>query len=76
MSQDGNPEIYVLELANKKLTRLTNHYAIDTEARWFPDGRALLFTSDRGGSPQIYRLDIESLVHLMVAVVLALMVVT
>jgi TolB protein len=60
LSQDGNPEIYLFDLANKKLTRLTNHYAIDTEARWFPDGRALIFTSDRGGNPQIYRLDINT----------------
>jgi TolB protein len=29
---------------------------IDTEANFTPDGRSLLFTSDRGGTPQIYRL--------------------
>ena len=31
MYQDGNAEIYILNLKNKNLTRLTNHYAIDTE---------------------------------------------
>ena len=34
--------------------------AIDTEAMFMPDGKSLLFTSDRGGSPQIYRLTLGS----------------
>ena len=34
MYQDGNAEIYILNLKNKNLTRLTNHYAIDTESTW------------------------------------------
>ena len=33
---------------------------IDTEASFTPDGQALLFTSDRGGTPQIYRLGVVS----------------
>jgi TolB protein len=36
--------------------RLTNSNAIDTEPSFSPDGKWLLFTSDRGGSPQIYRM--------------------
>ncbi len=56
LSRDGNPEIYIVSLAGKQLTRLTNNAAIDTEPVWSPDGRSLFFTSDRGGGPQIYRL--------------------
>ena len=41
--------------APRDLKRLTNHYAIDTEPAWSPDGRSIVFTSDRGGKPQIYR---------------------
>ena len=44
--------------STKKLTRYTRHYSIDTEASWSPDGHQLVFTSDRSGSPQVYRMNI------------------
>ena len=34
--------------------------AIDTEPSWTPDGNGLIFTSDRGGRPQIYQLDLAT----------------
>jgi TolB protein len=37
------------------VTRVLTSQAIDTEAMFTPDGQSLLFTSDRGGTPQIYR---------------------
>ena len=45
----------MLDIGSGALRRLTNHYAIDTEPTWSPDGRWIYFTSDRGGGPQIYR---------------------
>jgi TolB protein len=36
--------------------RLTSSGAIDTEASFSPDGQFIIFTSDRGGGPQIYRM--------------------
>ena len=60
LSKDGSPDIYLMDLASKRLTRVTRHYAIDTEPAWMPDGKSLLFTSDRGGRPQIYRYDLQS----------------
>jgi TolB protein len=60
LSKDGNPEIYLLDLIDGKLTRLTHNSAIDTEPTWGPDGKSLLFTSDRGGTPQIYQLTIAT----------------
>jgi len=53
--RDGNVDVYLLTLANQQLTRLTDSPAIDTEPAWSPDGRQVYFTSDRGGSPQVYR---------------------
>jgi TolB protein len=57
LSQDGNPEIYLKNIQDGRLRRLTrNDIAIDTEPSFSPDGKHLIFTSDRGGAPQIYRL--------------------
>jgi len=53
---NGNPDIYMLDLATQNLTRITDDPAIDTEPEWAPDGRSLYFTSDRAGSPQIYQI--------------------
>jgi TolB protein len=53
---NGNPDIYVLDLATQGLIRITDDPAIDTEPEWAPDGRSLYFTSDRAGSPQIYQI--------------------
>lgn len=53
--RDGNVDVYTLVLATQVLTRLTDSPAIDTEPAWSPDGSQVYFTSDRGGSPQVYR---------------------
>ncbi|MDH4285361.1 MAG: Tol-Pal system protein TolB, partial [Gallionellaceae bacterium] len=41
------------------LRRLTFSGEIDTEPNFSPDGQFILFTSDRGGSPQIYRVSVD-----------------
>ncbi|HEY1283607.1 MAG TPA: Tol-Pal system beta propeller repeat protein TolB [Steroidobacteraceae bacterium] len=56
----GNPDIYVLDLSTQDLLRVTDDPAIDTEAVWSPDGQSLYFTSDRAGSPQIYRIGVKA----------------
>jgi TolB protein len=58
LSKDGSPDVYVMDIATRKLKRITRHRAIDTEPVWTPDGKSLIFTSDRSGSPQIYRIDL------------------
>ncbi len=60
LSRDtGNLDIYVLNLANQVLTRITRNPAIDTEATWNADGSTIFFTSDRSGGPQIYKVEID-----------------
>ncbi len=54
LSKDGNPELYRLSLDNLKPRRLTRHPSIDTYPAVSPDGRYLLFVSDRAGNEQIY----------------------
>jgi TolB protein len=55
LSKSGNPEIYIRDMATGRLQQITQHWSIDTEPVWAPDGRYVYFTSDRGGRPQIYR---------------------
>ena len=40
------------------MQQLTKSRAIDTEPVWSPDGGSIYFTSNRGGSPQIYRMPV------------------
>jgi len=49
----------VLDLKTGNRRRLTDHYGIDTEPAWSPDGSKLVFTSDRGGQPQIYEISVN-----------------
>ena len=56
-TMDGNSEIYLVEIKNKEITRLTSNLAIDTEPAWSVDGKNIIFTSDRAGSPQIYEMN-------------------
>jgi TolB protein len=56
LSKDGVAQIYVIEADGKGLQRLSYSNAIDTEPSFSPDGKWVVFTSDRGGSPQIYRM--------------------
>lgn len=57
--ENGNIDIYLLDLASGGERRLTTHAGIDTEAVFSPDGRYIYFTSDRAGSPNIYRMNRE-----------------
>ena len=43
-----------MDLRTRERQRLTNHPAIDTSPSFSPDGSQIVFTSDRGGSPQLY----------------------
>jgi TolB protein len=60
LSKDGNPEVYVMDIASRKLRRVTKNRAIDTEPSWTPDSKSLIFSSERGGKPQIYRVNLAS----------------
>ncbi|MBL8577810.1 MAG: Tol-Pal system protein TolB [Mesorhizobium sp.] len=54
LRDDGNSNIYAMDLRSRTTTRLTNSAAIDTSPSYSPDGSQVVFTSDRGGQPQIY----------------------
>ncbi|WP_157016514.1 Tol-Pal system beta propeller repeat protein TolB [Mesorhizobium xinjiangense] len=54
LRDDGNSNIYTLDLRSRSTTRLTDSNAIDTSPSYSPDGNQIVFTSDRGGRAQIY----------------------
>lgn len=47
-------EIYIIDDNGKNLRRLTNHPAVDREPVWLPDGRHILFSSNRDRDFDIY----------------------
>ena len=58
-AERGNSDIRSMDLRTRKSIRLTTHPAIDTSPSGSPDSRFVVFNSDRGGSPQIYVMNID-----------------
>jgi TolB protein len=50
----GATNIYVMNLANQSMRRLTDGLAVDTSPSFSPDGGQIVFNSDRGGTPELY----------------------
>jgi TolB protein len=54
LAQGGNTDLYTLDLASGRVTRLTDAPSIDTAPSYSPDGRQIVFESDRSGTQQLY----------------------
>ena len=55
LTKDGGSQVYLMNAHGSNVSRVLTSPGIDTEAMFTPDGQSLVFTSDRGGTPQIYR---------------------
>lgn len=51
--------MYIAKSGNQKLRQITSGRSNNTEPYWKPDGNSLIFTSDRGGNPQIYEVNLS-----------------
>lgn len=57
LSVEGGSQLYLINSdGSGPRRRISNSPSIDTEPRYSTDGKWIYFTSDRGGSPQIYRM--------------------
>src|SRR3546814_7926136 len=54
MAVGGNTDIYRVSASGGQSTRLTDTPGIDIGGSYSPDGRQVVFESDRSGSPQCY----------------------
>lgn len=57
--QDGDMEIYRLDLDGKNVKRLTTSRGIDTQPSVSPDGNHIAFVSNRDGNYEIYVMDAD-----------------
>ena len=55
----GRLDIYLFERTGEPPRQLTDHPALDYDAVVSPNGRWLVFCSERGGDPDLYVLDLE-----------------
>jgi TolB protein len=60
-SLDGNTELFRIPSGGEgKPRRLTRNWAIDVSPSWSPDGKHIVFVSDRAGHPDLYVLQPET----------------
>ncbi len=52
--EDGASDIYEMDLRTQDIRQLTNSRAIDTAPSYSPDGKRVVFESNRAGRQQIY----------------------
>jgi dipeptidyl aminopeptidase/acylaminoacyl peptidase len=57
--RDGNAEIYLFDLDQRRLTNLTDSLDDDYDSVWSPDGSRIAFVTVRAGNVDVYLVDIE-----------------
>lgn len=57
--QPANDDIFVIDSNGTGLKRLTENAMIDTDAAWSPDGKQIVFASNRSGEFQLYVMDTD-----------------
>lgn len=53
-------DLYTMPFTGGKATRITDGMAYDTHPRYSPDGKQIVFTSDRSGSDNAWIMDLET----------------
>lgn len=58
-NQDGDPDIYVMDVRTNVEHQLTFHNSRDIWPAWSPNGKWIAFISERDGEMDIYRMDAD-----------------
>ncbi|MBL8115857.1 MAG: PD40 domain-containing protein, partial [Acidobacteria bacterium] len=56
----GNEDIWIIERDGSGETQLTTSPAVDTRPSWFPNGRSLVFFSNRDGKRALWQIDLAT----------------
>lgn len=54
MSRDGSFDVFTVDVATGRITRITQANGDNEDPSWSPDGRFLAFSSNRSGSHHIW----------------------
>ncbi len=61
LSYQGNPELYILDFATKRVKRMTvTPAASEASPCWSPDGSQIVYVTDITRQPQVYILDVAT----------------
>jgi len=61
LSYQGNPELYIMEVASGRLSRMTKTaHGVEASPCWSPDGRSIVYVSDVSRRPNLYLVDVAS----------------
>ena len=52
-TRNKNTDIYIMDADGQNLRRLTNHPDVDRDPAWSPDGRQIVFDSNRDGQGRV-----------------------
>lgn len=59
LSFDHKVDLYVMDIATRKLRRMTRGIAVEASPCWSPDGRQIAYVSDETGSPRIHLVGVD-----------------
>ena len=59
LRNSGRPRVYVLNLADSTVTRLSEQYSYDRQPYWSPDGSQIAFVTTQKGPVQIWTMDAD-----------------
>ena len=57
---DNNGEIYLYDTRTQQHVRMTSHSAFDGYPMWMPDGKSILFSSNRSGVFKLHLISVET----------------